>query len=287
MPPRKLIQNLLAPTPEKIRAWHGSGRNTPIAQFSREFYGKGAGGDRLGPATYATLARPEALKYMDLGAGGRASELLTERGNLFEIPSELATALRAQETTPAERIAQLEASLPMYERSVARYKPGGSGHRSASALLKEQQSRLAAMRAAEEEGIAEIRRPGTLYELDLDVDPERLLDIDKEVYDQSPFVQRVLQEALGIQPIANDVQSMIAYRQLANTDIRRPKTAQRLEDAGLQGVTARSQFFAPVKPERAPPRNYAIFDPRRIEILRALGLLGVAGTGAAAMEDEA
>jgi hypothetical protein len=138
---------------------------------------------------------------------------------------------------------------------------------------------------AADEGIADIRRPGSLLELGVDADPSRMLRYDKDLFEQPQYVQDALRDALKLEgPIVprstggrvtmDELQQQTKFNNLLNSRLRTREGTKMLEDAGIQGVIAKSSSRWP------NATNYSIFDPDRIAVLRALGLLGLLTGGA-------
>jgi hypothetical protein len=255
--------------------WHGTAAG-PFPKFLREFFGGGSGGNRLGLAGYGTTERmPEGLEYLKAQTGGAPSSLLTNRGNVIDISPELATQMRAGEQTVEGYIDALKNTIARNEE-IAR---GDSPFRKkAISRTEEARSKLYDMLTARDEGVAEIRRPGTLIEFTADVDPQRLLQYDKDLIDQTPFVQEAMRSVLGIRgsisPRRPD--QMMDFSRFLRKSLPEAKGTAKLESAGIQGVAAQSSSSL------NKPMNYAIFDPDRLSILRTLGMAGLLGGGAAA-----
>lgn len=260
--------------------WHGTAA-APFPKFLREFFGRGgSGGNRLGVAPYGTAERmPEGLNYVKALTGGAPSSLVTNRGNVIDISPELATQLRAGEQSVEGYIDELRNMIARNEE-IARGAAIDSPFRgTATRAVESDRSKLYDMLTARDEGVAEIRRPGTLMEFVADVDPQKILQYDKDLIDQTPFVQEAMRSVLGIRgsisPRRPD--QMMDFSRFLRTSLPDPKGTAKLESAGIQGVAGRSVISTGSK-----PMNYAIFDPDRISILRHLGIAGLLGGGAAA-----
>jgi len=255
-----------------IQAWHGSKSAVPFEKFGRDFYGKGAGGDRLGRATYGTDRFSETLDYLKSMFKGSPSEIVTQKGSVVPVPIDMASALKAGNSSLEELANKTAANLDAFSQSKpSRYK---SFEKSRFERIERTQELLSNLQRILGEGVGEVRRPGTIYELGLDVDPKTLLNFDKDLIDQTPFVQDAVKSALNIGSSSNP-RDLIAYRDMLNRGIRTPAGSQRLEDAGIQGVVGASQMTPQAK-------NYAIFNPDRVGIQRVMGILGMlTGAGAA------
>lgn len=276
--------SIKAATDALIRTWHASKSDVPFPKFLREYFGKGAGGDRLGPAVYSTTARQESEDYLKSVAAGRAAEAVLESGRRVPIPYEIATQLKNQEVPLGDIVSKAEKRL-LSLQDIASKKKGASWSGSKTEKeIRAQSDLLSTLQGIWSGGVQEIRRPGTLYELGLDVSPEQLLHFDKDLIDQTPFVQDAIKSAMGIGPNPRSIKDVVAYRNLLNQSIRTPEVAKRLEDAGIQGVIARPSVSFP----GSNTMNYATFNPDRANIQRVMGILGMlTGAGAAGKASQA
>ena len=270
--------SIKAATDALIRTWHASKSDIPFPKFLREYFGTGSGGDRLGPGVYTTTARQESEEYLKNVAANRAAEAVLKSGRRVPIPYEIATQLKNQEVPLEDIVSGAEKRL-LSLQDIASKKKGASWSGSKTEKdIRAQSDLLSTLQGVLSGGIQEIKRPGTLYEVGLDVSPEQLLNFDKDLIDQTPFVQDAIKSAMGIGPNPRSPKDVVAYRNMLNQGIRTPEVAKRLEDAGIQGVVARPSVSFP----GSRTMNYATFNPDRANILQAMGILGMlTGAGAA------
>jgi len=132
-------------------------------------------------------------------------------------------------------------------------------------------------------GITGVARPGALYEVGVDAPVDKLLQFDKDLIDQTPFVQSAIKDLLGIRTVnPNNPEQLMGFNRLLRT-LPDPAVTRRVEDTGILGVQgATPRGFVDEAGRRA--QNYAIFDPARISILRTLGLGGLLAGGAASRQ---
>jgi len=270
--------SIKAATDALIKTWHASKSDIPFTKFLREYFGTGSGGDRLGPAVYTTTARQESEEYLKNVAANRAAEAVLESGRRVPIPYEIATQLKNQEVPLEDIVSGAEKRL-LSLQDLAGKKKGGSWSGSKTEKdIRAQSDLLSTLQGVLSGRVQEIKRPGTLYEVGLDVSPDQLLNFDKDLIDQTPFVQDAIKSAMGIGPNPRSPKDVVAYRNMLNQGIRTPDVAKRLEDAGIQGVIARPSVSFP----GSRTMNYATFNPDRANITRAMGILGMlTGAGAA------
>jgi hypothetical protein len=227
---------------------------------------------------YTTTARQESEEYLKNVAANRAAEAVLESGRRVPIPYEIATQLKNQEVPLEDIVSGAEKRL-LSLQDIASKKKGASWSGSKTEKdIRAQSDLLSTLQGMLSGGIQEIKRPGTLYEVGLDVSPEQLLNFDKDLIDQTPFVQDAIKSAMGIGPNPRSPKDVVAYRNMLNKGLRTPEVAKRLEDAGIQGVIARPAVSFP----GSNTMNYATFNPDRANITRVMGILGMlTGAGAA------
>ncbi len=251
--------------------WHGTDA-APFAKFLREKMG--AGLNKLGVGGYGTDQLREGLDYISTKTQNAPSHIITRKGQQLEVPIETATLLRSGDLSLEDEIARRQKHLKMQEDRMAKFKnPKLLGRMRED--IENSRSTLYNLLTAADEGIADINRPGSLLELQADVDPNMLLNYDKDLIDQTPMVQDALRSALRFEGAISprNMDQQFKFNNLLNSKIRTREGTRALEDAGIQGVVAGSSM-------NPSTTNYAIFDPDRIAVLRNLGLLGMLTGGA-------
>ena len=257
-----------------IKTYHASKSDVPFPKFQREYFGTGAGGNRMGPGVNSTTDPLERAMYLKTIAQGRPAEILLEGGQRFSVPIEIATQIKNKELPLEDIASNAEKKLLALEGIKRKTYSFDSLNK-----LQNQRDLLESLKSIFAGNIQEVKRPGTLYDLGLDVSPEKLLNFDKDLIDQSAFVQDAIKSSMGIKPNPRNPKDLVAFGNLLNKGLRTPEVAGRLEDAGIQGVVGRPSQYAPGL-EKA--LNYVTFDPERANILRAMGILGMlTGAGAA------
>ena len=118
------------------------------------------------------------------------------------------------------------------------------------------------------------RSGGSMYEVNLRTNPERLLDWDKPLAGQSAGVREALKAVPWGEPYVNSI--VLTGGQIA------PKTvegAAQLRKSGIDGIR---YLDGGSRAAGTGSSNYVIFDDKLIDLLRRYGLLGMVGGGAAA-----
>lgn len=135
---------------------------------------------------------------------------------------------------------------------------------------------------AGDDGIGQ--NPGHMYQVNINADPASLLDWDKPLSEQSPQVQAAIKNA-GLAPTEPVLGSfggvpVKGAPRWADT----PEDAEALRQAGIPGI---QYLDAGSRAAGDGTRNYVMFDPALIQILRKYGLAAMmAGGGAGAVAGE-
>jgi hypothetical protein len=184
-----------------------------------------------------------------------------------------------------------ERPFRMFERH-GRFPGGDEGRRWAEQDLDHARRVTEHLQGLAQRGLG-YRRPGAMYEVNLDVDPETLLDWDAPLSGQTARVRRGLDE-LGV-PARDHVDGGAAYNHLAGDGALRlfrgrsavgditkeaPAEASRvLREAGIPGLR---YLDANSRQAGTGARNIVMFDDEPIEIIRRYAQGGLAGGEAVA-----
>ena len=122
--------------------------------------------------------------------------------------------------------------------------------------------------------------PGRLYRLNVDVDPERMLNYNNPLFTQPQFVQDVIEQKglLDAADAGRGMQNMTGgelikdLEQLMDPDYVRDL----LRDTGIEGTR-----YTPYGGTKKRGEHLIIFDPERIKILEMLAAAGVVGAAEA------
>src|SRR5271166_6052795 len=160
-------------------------------------------------------------------------------------------------------------------------------------------------------GKAELQKPGKMYEVNINADPEHFLDWDKPLSEQHPKVQQIFSAARtanieknkelldylssngiggppdpavrsqlmgtfrGLSPDMGKMTGEEAYRSLADSKI---DATQALRDVGIPGIKYLDQGS---RGGQGGTSNYVVFNDKLIDIVKKYGLAGlIAGGGA-------
>jgi hypothetical protein len=119
---------------------------------------------------------------------------------------------------------------------------------------------------------------GHMYEVNINANPDDFLDWDKYLNEQTPSVQEALKRrGLRLDDPYNSHAQDIAQRMMDPVNAK--SNTQEMVDAGIPGIKYLDQGSRGVG---EGSRNYVVFSPEMISILRKYGLLGAIGAGGAA-----
>jgi hypothetical protein len=128
---------------------------------------------------------------------------------------------------------------------------------------------------------------GSMYEVNLNTTPDRLLDWDAPISQQSPEIQPVLRQMLesakksfsGIDASGNPIAGQVHHLYQQHVGGHSDFVAEKLREAGIPGI---QYLDAGSRAAGDGTRNYVMFDDKLIDILRRYGIAGTLGGGAAA-----
>jgi hypothetical protein len=115
---------------------------------------------------------------------------------------------------------------------------------------------------------------GHMYQVSINADPERFLDWDAPLSEQSPHVQNVLGK---IGYFGEGRLSSEGYRKLGSDYGGPDMAASMLSNAGIPGI---KYLDAGSRAAGSGSRNYVVFDDKTVDILKKYGLAGVGLGGA-------
>ena len=275
-----------------IKAFHGSPHDFP--KFDMSKIGTGEGAQAYGSGLYFAEAEPTAQSYKASTSDLKDWPIKGENPG-WRVPSwvgkTIASSPRGIDDMLADftnRVAQAKAEK--------HWNVGG---------LQDIVDALTAVKA----GKAELQKPGHMYEVDINADPEHFLDWDKPLSEQHPKVKEALQ-SLGIEGDkteggtfagqkvelaprtgADIVQSLTrnAPRNFGTPGVGgyNPSYAtQALREAGIPEIKyldQHSRWATDMKLGDVAPltRNFVVFDDALIDIIKKYGLAGLIAGGAA------
>lgn len=237
-----------------IRAYHGSPHNFDAFDLSR--IGTGEGAQAYGHGLYFAEAEPTAQSYRDNLSQVAGETLLWPTAGASDLTKQLILAKNGDIDAAIAHAGQM------------------AGKRRTSDLYAGVIDELQAIKS---KGRFEIS-PGHMYEVNIHADPEHFLDWDKRIGDQSNHVQDILRNRFGFNKgqFLGDVNGGAAYEssKIVPGDFRdQARASESLRQAGIPGIRYLDQGS---RAAGDGTRNYVIFDPRLIEIMRKYAIGGTA-----------
>jgi hypothetical protein len=242
-----------------IKAYHGSPHS--FDRFSTESIGTGEGAQAYGRGLYFAENEKVAKEYRDQ---------LTPRDLDYE--DWLMGKYKDAESN------QDYARMEMYERAMLNETPQDFKDLAADVDYDEDYRGLAAEVGEEIEEYGPDL--GSMYEVNIDVEPDELLDWYKPLAEQPELLKKlddtygdhdIVLQQLGLDlryenPTGMDLADALNMRR--GTDTSAPKL---LEDAGIKGVRYADAFTRHKSPDKQS-MNYVIFDDRLITIAKKYGV---------------
>jgi ribosomal protein S18 acetylase RimI-like enzyme len=294
---KRLLSGTQASIPEKppIRAYHGSPHD--FDKFDISKIGTGEGAQAFGHGLYFAENEGVAKSYRDALAPGdfKTKGVSLVKSSPVPLNSVWPTDLKAHATSEiAKANANIDAAMSsIKQREAAKGNIDSntwdwSEHTAAKkrfddlradpskALTPEQIERLK----------AEYKTPGHMYEVGIKADPEHFLDWDKPIGQHGPEVQSAIRRAMNL----NDGSKMadIGFKNISGQNAgslidgmgKSPEFTADLKNSGIPGIKYLDQGS---RGAGTGSRNYVVFDPAIIEIMRKYGIVPGMMGGAAAL----
>jgi hypothetical protein len=252
----RAYQPIDAPVPEGARVI----QEFPLGRFDSSKIGTGEGAQAYGRGSYLAESEDLARGYRDQLTKPRvqrAQRLLSNSGNDVDLAIENAKKeidrLKSLDLTPETGSSKRESLISLQEEKIAELtKLKNTGQMS----------------------------KGSMYEVNIDADPDELIDWDELIDEQPKKVMDKLQSAdwwpyaeEGIYDIAGargenpTGADLVRWLEQDGQDY----AAEALEDLGVKGIKY-ADAFTRHKPKDKRSNNYVIFDPRIIEISKKYGI---------------
>jgi hypothetical protein len=258
-----------------IRAYHGSPHD--FEQFSTAKIGTGEGAQAYGHGLYFAENEGTAKAYRDQLSGPQYH------------PDWL--ALHARENQLIGEIAHINRAVE--RESVARGARGAPGWGTIGATHPDVEAKWAPDLARVRTELSDLQQqmssvpttidvPGKMYEVNIKADPERFLDWDKPLSEQSPHVQQAIAQMRAAGVLGDETGVATTGAELLRSkSVLAPE--HNLRRFGVPGVKYLDQGS---RAAGEGSRNYVVFDDKLIDILRKYGLVppiaGAAALGRAA-----
>lgn len=264
------VGSAVAPKPSNalnmgIKAYHGSPHS--FDKFSMEKLGTGEGAQAYGDGLYFTENENIAKGYRDALTD---PEQVKIRINDKHIPSVWVEDLRstfpemykglneADQDVMDSLLGTMESAYSVQDAANAAESVGGR----AKALFNQ---RVKPFVTKPEVG------PGSMYEVDINADPEKFLDWHKPLNEQTPYVKEALGGGIDLNDWGHKTGEDLVKYGLANS--HRPFLMER----DIPGIKYLANDGSRSAGEGA--RNYVVFDDSLIDIIKKYGIAGLLGGG--------
>jgi hypothetical protein len=252
----RAYQPIDAPVPEGARVI----QEFPLGRFDSNKIGTGEGAQAYGRGSYLAESEDLARGYRDQLTKPRvqrAQRLLSNSGNDVDLAIENAKKeidrLKSLDLTPETGSSKRESLISLQEEKIAELtKLKNTGQMS----------------------------KGSMYKVNIDADPDELIDWDELIDEQPKKVMDKLQSADWWQYAEEGIYDIAGARgeNPTGADLVRwleqdgqEYAAEALEDLGVKGIKY-ADSFTRHKPKDKRSNNYVIFDPRIIEISKKYGI---------------
>lgn len=259
-----------APKPQGIRAYHGSPHD--FDRFDINKIGTGEGAQAYGRGLYFAEAEDVAQSYRNNLS--RFREMQWDGAPISDTPRNYNAFRDSMETPEKWRVGKI----------VDYISSRGGSH---DDVLREARhyfdDRKPEWKAAFDEVASRLKtswKPGRMYEVKINADPETFLDWDKPLSQQNSSVHEGVDKLLSLFPADRPLDKA----KLKPSDViemaGRGRAEEALREYGISGVKYLDQGS---RSAGQGSRNYVVFDDKLIEILRKYGLLPPVAAGAASL----
>ena len=288
-----------------IRAYHGSPHS--FDKFSMENIGTGEGAQAYGHGLYFAENEGIARSYRDTlsddftKVGGKRVHKTGRDGMRYgDFTADQKAVLnrlpRVQGGDSAEKVIRQE--IKNLETNIGDFTKRGSGDDFGAEL-----ARGHAQRSKEEKDFlqslldqgVEYENTGSMYEVNINADPEQFLDWDKPLSELPENVQNAIAKKLNLDRISTPDELAKKFDSKGNPkgfinardrtalksgrDLLKILPEKELKELGIPGIKYLDQGS---RGAGEGSRNYVVFDDSMIEILKKYGIAGLALTGAGA-----
>jgi hypothetical protein len=256
---------ITGPANYSIGAFHGTPHK--VDKFSLDKIGTGEGAQAYGWGLYFAQAKAVGEGYRDqlggirlMTADGQMADNIVSTPGAKKILKE-ARAFWKQTKSLDGFVKQLEASKSQSKVWAAQ----GDNVESNSQYVKDVDEVLSVIKDATP------TQTGNLYSVELDVEPEELLDWDKPIIEQSRLVFKRLRESEFTKALTGSYGDKTAgefYTQLSNINGGQQQASQVLSEAGIPGIR---YLDGGSRSDGEGTHNYVVFDENLIKITEENG----------------
>ena len=258
---------------EPINAYHGSPHYIGEEGFQDKAIGTGEGAQAYGHGHYLAESEPIAQGYRDALSGNQPNPIIVNGERHY--PYSPMQRMVAQHRGDVDKVLQI--MNPKWEKIANSYKESLSNSDDTERLLNELDYEEAQKYRSEVESMrgkkVEYGKPGHMYQVAIHAHPDHFLDWDKPLSEQSEHVRNAvsnLSQKLPsyIKPITNESTGNEIEqnaRWLGKDTSTAADASKALLAHGIRGI---KYLDAGSRGAGTGSRNYVVFDPKDIEIMR-------------------
>ena len=260
-----------------LKLYHGSPHD--FDKFSMDKIGTGEGAQAYGHGLYFAENEGIAKAYRDELSGNniearnffKDGAIVPDIGNVWQGGYDAAKAAADIRPDAARAIAgQVQDWVASGKKAETflRYNQPPAGYEAAYKAAADAWS-----------GVSYKKNPGSMYEVQINADPEAFLDWDMPLAGQAPEIQKAVRmfapRAPGMasgRKLLNEIGGDVPNPQGFNADRAMVAASDKLREAGVPGI----RYLDAGSRSTGGTRNYVIFDENLISIVRKYGIAGAA-----------
>lgn len=251
-----------------MRAFHGS--QADFDRFRSDKINTGEGAQVFGYGLYFAESQQVAEYYRDSTAeyNDNVQWLGEEAPN--DLQQEIIDQLSGFDVGrgKAPTIADVRMDIIRVVRMIADFDDDGNMVRPKGRAGERYDRQMALLQETAKSGhLIKINRPGRVYEVELDVDPEQMIDYDSPLTEQSDFVKTALAGIPYVRMVLSEPDKFKGNSVLIELEAKlgsREAASQALQAAGIRGVRYLDQNSRGIG---SGTRNFVVFDENDIRIV--------------------
>jgi hypothetical protein len=265
----------------------------PLGEFNLSKMGTGEGAQAYGKGIYQAGNERVAQGYRDDLSGGvkyqGARAPFSRDDPHARAAHDVAEYMETNKLTPEQAIAEVEREHKERVADLSYVPRAGISTVAAEANRRRAQFHLGVQAAAQRLKPEHFTSdPGHLYESELHIHPDHMLDWDKPLHQHSQYVRDRLgnhEDLKGFESLGHRMNGEFVHGVLAGASPGQrdqATAARKLLDAGIPGIRYLDRQS---RSAGQGTSNYVIFDPRTINIVKRNGLPAMIDAGADALRD--
>ena len=251
-----------------MRAFHGS--QFDFDKFQTSQINTGEGAQVFGYGLYFAESQKVAEFYRDSTADYNANvEWLGEQAP-NDLQQEIIDQLSGFDVTrgKAPTVSDVRMDIIKIVRMLADFDDNGNMKRPSGRNGERYDRQMALLQETAKSGhLIKVNKPGRVYEVELDIDPEQMIDWDAPLSEQSPFVRGAIANLPGAASVLEVPGQFTGQSLLKSMEFRlgtRQAVTDAMKAAGIRGVRYLDQTS---RAAGSGTRNFVVFDENDIKIV--------------------